>query len=151
MTNHLHALEVVDASLCHLKYITFAIFRKNIQLLTDEKLRGHFTNMCTLIGLVFLQECQVAGYDSGYFKAGDRRLVQGAIALLLKRIRPQAIPLIELANIPDHTLTSAIGNSYGDIYETHFEWAKTSRLNDQQDNIPAEFHQHLGPILQGKL
>ena len=43
--------------------------------------------------------------------------------MLLKKIRPQAIPLIELACITDHTITSAIGNSYGDIYETYLEWA----------------------------
>ena len=45
VTNHLHALEVVEASLCHLKYITFVIFRKNLQLLQDDNLRGHFTNL----------------------------------------------------------------------------------------------------------
>lgn len=149
--NHRHALEVVEAALCHLKYVTFVVFRRSLQLLTDEKLRGHFTNMCSLVGLVFLQECLAAGYDSGYFKTGDRRLVQGAITLLLKRLRPQAIPLAELMDLPDHTLTSAIGNSYGDIYETQFEWAKNSKLNDGKDNIPAHFHTYLGPILQGKL
>ena len=70
---------------------------------------------------------------------------------MLKKIRPQAIPLVELGCISDHTITSAIGNSHGDIYETYFEWAKTSRLNDQKDNIPAHFHEYMGPILQGKL
>ena len=78
-------------------------------------------------------------------------MIQKAIAILLKKIRPQAIPLIELARISDHTITSAIGNSYGDIYETYLEWAKTSKLNDQKDNIPKHFHEYMGPILQGKL
>ena len=109
------------------------------------------TNLCCLIGLVFLQEIQGFGYDCGYFKKGDRKLIQGAITLLLKRIRPQAVPLVELSNISDHILTSAIGNSYGDIYETHFEWAKNSKLNVGEDNIPPGFHEHMGPILQGKL
>jgi hypothetical protein len=27
---------------------------------------------------------------------------------------------------------SAIGNSYGDIYTTHLEWAADSRLNDEK-------------------
>lgn len=75
ITNHLYALQIVEASLCHLKYITFMIFRKNINLLPDQNLRGHVTNLCSLVGLTFLQECMAAGYDSGYFKGGDRKLI----------------------------------------------------------------------------
>ena len=78
-------------------------------------------------------------------------MIQKAIALLLKKIRPQAIPLIELACISDHSITSAIGNSYGDIYETFLEWSQTSRLNDQKDNIPEDFEKYMLPILQAKL
>jgi hypothetical protein len=73
------------------------------------------------------------------------------IDLLLTRIRPQAIPLIELFSHSDNTLTSAIGNSYGDVYEQHLEWAMNSRLNDGKDNIPKDFQKYIGPILQGKL
>ena len=52
-----------------------------------------------------------------------------ALKLLLERIRPQIIPLIESFELPDSVLVSAIGNSYGDIYETHLKWAQESRLN----------------------
>jgi hypothetical protein len=53
--------------------------------------------------------------------------------------------------ITDNMLMSAIGNSYGDIYETHLEWAKTSRLNDDKGSIPLGFKEYIMPILQGKL
>jgi hypothetical protein len=46
---------------------------------------------------------------------------------------------------------SAIGNSYGDIYETHLEWAKNSRLNDNKGSIPDGYMENIMPILQGKL
>ena len=46
-----------------------------------------------------------------------------AIKILLNRIRPQVIPLVELWGYHDTELVSAIGNSYGDIYETHLKWA----------------------------
>ena len=46
------------------------------------------------------------------------------------------IPLIEIIDIPDSIIVSAIGNSYGDIYETHLEWAKDSKLNKTKGNIP---------------
>lgn len=40
------------------------------------------------------------------------------------------VPLTEVAHSSDEFNPSSIGNSYGDIYETQFEWARTSRLNN---------------------
>ena len=61
------------------------------------------------------------------------------------------IPLVEMNNFSDNYLMSAIGNSYGDIYETHLEWAKDSRMNKTEGNIPAGFHELIMPMLKGKL
>ena len=52
-----------------------------------------------------------------------------AVKLVNKEIRPQAISIMESNDYPDGMLQSAIGNSYGDIYETHLQWAKENRLN----------------------
>jgi len=59
-----------------------------------------------------------------------------AIKILLEKLRPQMIPLVEQFDMSDNFLMSAIGNSYGDIYETHLEWAKDSRMNKTPGNIP---------------
>jgi len=42
---------------------------------------------------------------------------------LNKEIRPAVLNIIEGFDFPDDALVSAIGNSYGDIYETHLKWA----------------------------
>jgi hypothetical protein len=70
---------------------------------------------------------------------------------MLTRIRPQFIPLCELYPSTDNALMSAIGNSYGDIYETHLEWAQNSRLNQRKGAIQDGFMEHMMPILKGKL
>lgn len=69
------------------------------------------------------------------------------------RIRPQAINIIESLQIDDNQLVSAIGNSYGDIYETHLEWAKDSKLNHTElgDAIPDGYMEYIMPILKGKM
>jgi hypothetical protein len=36
---------------------------------------------------------------------------------ILAQVRPQVIPLVEALGVPDSYIVSAIGNSYGDIYE----------------------------------
>jgi len=115
--NHLHGNEIVNSSECHLKYLMIAIAVKNVSIIKEDPLRAHFYSMMTLTGLMFLQECKAYGYDCGYFKKGDNKLMQEAINLMLKKIRPYAIPLIEVNGLSDHMLQSACGNSYGDIYE----------------------------------
>jgi hypothetical protein len=104
-----------------------------------------------MMGLNWLQEYTIFGYDTGYFQKGTQVLMNEAIKILLNRIRPQVIPLVELWGYHDSELVSAIGNSYGDIYETHLKWAQESRLNDNKGSIPDGYMEYIMPILQGKL
>jgi len=115
------------------------------------KLLEHSENIRILYGLYQLQKDQTGLYESGYFSTGSMAMVDAAIKLVLARIRPQIVPLAEVVPHPDQLLMSAIGNSYGDIYETHLEWAMTSRLNDDKGSIPYGYMEYIMPILQGKL
>ena len=74
-----------------------------------------------------------------------------AIKLLLAELRPQIVSLVESIGFPDEFLTSAIGNSYGDIYETHLNWAQNSRLNQTEDAIPDGYLKYITPILNAKM
>ena len=81
-------------------------------------------------------------------------MLDDALKLLLTRLRPQIVNLAEtnlFLMCNDNMLMSAIGNSYGDIYETHFEWAKNSRMNRTKDAIPNGYKEFILPILQGKI
>ena len=73
--------------------------------------------------------------------------------MLNERIRPQAISIIEALGVADSKLQSAIGNSFGDIYETHLEWAKDSRLNKTKngDAIPDGYLEYITPLFNAKL
>jgi hypothetical protein len=48
---------------------------------------------------------------------------------------------------------SAIGNKYGDIYETHLEWAKGSIMNktEKGDAIPDGYMEYIMPMLKAKM
>jgi hypothetical protein len=61
--------------------------------------------------------------------------------------------LLEAVGLSDNVLCSAIGNSYGDIFETHVEWAKNSRLNKTKDGdaIPDGYIEYIMPVLKAKL
>ena len=107
-----------------------------------------------LYGLNHLHANSNACYQCGYFADGPfSELILEAIKAINKEMRPQVISILESAEIPDEFLSSAIGNSYGDIYETHLEWAKNSRLNNTKlgDAIPDGYMENIMPILKGKM
>lgn len=78
-TNYLFANEIINAALCHMKYVQFRFFLDGLEQITDEKLRVHLKNLCALNGLCHIQECMTAGYDAGWLQKGDNGLIQDAI------------------------------------------------------------------------
>ena len=88
-----------------------------------------------LNGLCQLMADSVACYESGYFDKNSKSHVLNAVKQINKDLRPSIINIIETVNIPDIVLQSAIGNSYGDIYEQHLEWDNGSSLNKNPHNI----------------
>ena len=154
--NNICALDIVKASVENIRFVTFQIFKKKIE--SDSELqcpmsKKVLTDLCLLYGLNYLNNDYSSCFETGFFnnkKPFDRFIIE-AIKTLLLRIRPQAIPIIESLQFPDESIMSAIGNSYGDIYETHLEWAKNSRMNQTKDAIPNGFMEYMMPILKGKM
>ena len=112
--------------------------------------------MCKLFGLDLLYKNHTACYESGYFSTTDlpySDLILEAIKVLNRQFRPAAVNTMEAIAVDDMYLQSAIGNSYGDIYETHLEWAKNSQLNNTKlgDAIPDGYMEYMMPVLKGKM
>ena len=71
-----------------------------------------------------LQNDMLSCFECGYFGGQNpKEQILLAIKHLLREIRPYALSLIEAIGLRDEQLMSAIGNSYGDIYEKHLELA----------------------------
>jgi hypothetical protein len=143
--NSQYAIEMVDLGQSHIRYITFHFYRIRVEngSIKCFNLNKALTYLCALFGLNVLNNDAKAVTQSGYF-TNERpffNFILDAIKILLKNIRPQALNIVESLNIPDFFLQSAIGNSYGDIYETHLEWARDSNMNKSKlgDAIPEGF------------
>ena len=127
--------------------------------MTCNNLRNHLKNICLLHGLNLLHNECLPCYESGYFRSTGKREISYSehiletIKVLNARIRPYIIPLMEECfRIRDNHIVSAVGNSYGDIYEQHLEWAVNSRMNKKNDeNILEGYLELMQPILKGKL
>jgi acyl-CoA oxidase len=118
--NSVFAVDIVSMAHTHITYLMFSAFKQGIEkqeFVTCTKAKGHLSNLAKLFGLYELTKDSIPLYECGFFKAGTASLIQEALKIVLKDLRPHMIPLVESFGIPDSMLVSAIGNSYGDIYE----------------------------------
>ena len=156
--NSVAALDIVQVSQQHIRLVTYTIFKEKLTTPGGVKcanLKAILRRMCLLNGLWQLNMDCKACYESGYFQAGVEysSLILEGIKQLCREIRPDALKIVECYELDDNILQSAIGNSYGDIYETHLRWAKESRLNKTKlgDAIPDGWMETMQPLLNGKL
>ena len=151
--NQIFGGDMVKMSQIHIKLMSLTFSMIRMATAKCPKFKQHLANMANILCLTYIQEYATVGFESGYFAKGHIRMMDQAIKNLLQKVRPQLIPMIEVGNevYSDNTLCSAIGNSYGDIYETHLEWAKDSRLNHTKGGIQKGWEEHIMPILRGKM
>ena len=158
--NSVYALDIVKLANAHIRYVAFWFFKNKIKdksVIKCANNEKNLSNLCMLYGLNQLYQDTTSQFESGYFTSrADTNLSEMIVEAIKKinlELRPEAISIIESLRFPDSYLSSAIGNSYGDIYETHLKWAKESRLNKTKagDAIPDGFFEHIMPILKAKL
>jgi hypothetical protein len=117
----LFAVDIVSMTHAHIIYVLFKIFRGSVEDPATFKcpnLRGHMLDLVRIMALHELTtQDSSSNYEAGYFAMGTAPILLEAQKKLLSKIRPQMISLIEGWQFPDSMLVSAIGNSYGDIYE----------------------------------
>lgn len=129
----------------HLVLTTFVFFRKGIEeSKLEENARKHLTTLCKIFATEDLHRDCVALYQCGYFQKTQSAKLLEFLKAQIKEIRPFIIPLVEAFAHHDHSLNSAIGNSYGDIYESQLDCARNSLLNKVEIKGMKEF---LSPLL----
>jgi Acyl-CoA oxidase len=138
-------------SLYHLQYYTIWSAKRFLLEKAGVKcpnLLAHLKKLVVHFALQELAKDSAVLYDCGYFTSGRGAEIQDSIKRLTDELRPQFIPLVEAFDIPDYVLNSAIGNSYGDIYEEYMNQAKNSRLNrDGQDVVPDYLKRTMFPAI----
>lgn len=107
--------------------------------------------MISIYGLNELNKDCGQLYDCGYFHgAFGKDQLMSLLKSKIAEVRPQAINLIESIDVPDSTLNSVIGNSHGDIYETYFNNARMSRLNQNKEENTKKFLAKFGDVILSK-
>ncbi|XP_011207579.2 probable peroxisomal acyl-coenzyme A oxidase 1 [Bactrocera dorsalis] len=79
----------------------------------------------------------------------DLRTLQTRLETALKKLRPDAVAIVDGFDYHDRLLSSTLGSYAGNVYESLFELAKQSPLNQQP--VPKSFHTILKPFLKSNL
>ena len=155
--NSLYSQDIVEMANAHIRYISYFYFMKKVTSgdVKCKNLKGILRDLCMLYGLSnLIKDCKSC-YESGYFEPGVAYsdMILEAMKQINRTVRPHALNIMESFKMNDHDLCSAIGNSYGDIYEEHFRLAKESRMNHTKagDAIPDGYIEHVMPILNAKM
>lgn len=64
-------------------------------------------------------------------------MARDQLYLLLKQVRPEAVPLVDAFDFSDPMLNSALGRYDGDVYNHLYQWAQRAPRNKQQVGIRA--------------
>jgi hypothetical protein len=118
--NTIFAMDIINMAHSHMMYVTFKLFREKFEKTEPFKCPNVTANMILLAKLYGLWEIlqdSAALYETGFFGYGTAPHVLEAAKKIMVLLRPQMIPLVESFGYADSQLVSAIGNSYGDIYE----------------------------------
>ncbi|XP_019847959.2 probable peroxisomal acyl-coenzyme A oxidase 1 [Bactrocera dorsalis] len=80
---------------------------------------------------------------------GDVSKLELRLAECLKRLRPNAVALVDSFDVHDRVLDSALGAADGRVYERIFESVKKNPMNKEPVN--KTFHQYLKPFMKANL
>jgi len=106
----------------HLLYVSFYTFRQKIDKTkwVDQKIPALLRLLAKVFALKQLLLDSAVCYETGFFGSGSSELLTESMNKSLQELRPHMVPLTEMNSTSEMNMSylSAIGNEYGDIYET---------------------------------
>uniref|UniRef100_A0A7S2RBW8 Acyl-coenzyme A oxidase n=1 Tax=Mucochytrium quahogii TaxID=96639 RepID=A0A7S2RBW8_9STRA len=135
------AVDLVRCSRVHCHYTLLSNFVSEVSQIQDPKVKSIMTSVCQTYALINIVE----DLGSFQFTALQKRSIRQAVYGLLPVIRNDAVALVDSFEFSDNILNSAIGRWDGRVYESLYNAARLSPLNEQ-DPFPG-YTEHLRPIL----
>ncbi|RCI06450.1 hypothetical protein CU098_005985 [Rhizopus stolonifer] len=81
----------------------------------------------------------------GYLSPEQALMIKQYMVVMLKKIRPNAVALVDAFGFPDYLLNSALGESEGHVYERLTQMAEKEPLNAHR--VAEGYHQFIRPLI----
>lgn len=104
----------------------FNRFADGVRRVEDPNLKPVLMDLCMLYGLYTIEENAGAFLQYEYFTPKQIEYVRAQTNVYCKRVRDQAIPVIDSFNLSDYMINSPLGRADGNVYVHYFEQVKRS-------------------------
>lgn len=125
-------------AVAHSQYVIYKNFMDSVQGIESHRHLAPATirvlrDLLSLFALTYLEK-EVADFlESGYVNAKQLKLLREQQRAVLKKVRVNAVGLVDAFGFLDYELNSAIGRSDGDVYRGLLEMAQGSPLNRTEE------------------
>eukprot|EP01117_Protostelium_nocturnum_P000974 TRINITY_DN112_c0_g1_i1.p1 TRINITY_DN112_c0_g1~~TRINITY_DN112_c0_g1_i1.p1 ORF type:complete len:726 (-),score=301.95 TRINITY_DN112_c0_g1_i1:181-2358(-) len=110
----------------HCDYFVVYCFANAISAITDPKIQSVLRNLANLHTFVTMEKYFGYLLEDGFLTGEQTQLIRSQIRVLLRAIRPDAIPLVDAFNFPDFILNSPLGRYDGEVYKNYFDKVKNA-------------------------
>lgn len=138
-------LDLVEAARSFVYVYTFKTFMERISTAKDS-VKPVLTALCCLYGADKLIRYPQGLYESGYMSSDQFKMLKVAKASLLKKIRPDAVGLVDAFVIGDNSLNSALGLYDGNVYDTLWDWVNTKYSVNGNPEIKKIYMEYIKPM-----
>ena len=104
-------------------------------------------DLARLFGLYWMERELGDFFEDGYVTQKQAKWVRAGVLSLLRKIRPDAVPLVDAFDYSDFILKSALGRFDGNVYPAIMEASKKDPLN--KDEIGPGYEEHLKRLIVG--
>eukprot|EP01007_Sphenomonas_quadrangularis_P003912 NODE_875_length_1117_cov_145.582397_g713_i0.p1 GENE.NODE_875_length_1117_cov_145.582397_g713_i0~~NODE_875_length_1117_cov_145.582397_g713_i0.p1 ORF type:complete len:343 (-),score=106.77 NODE_875_length_1117_cov_145.582397_g713_i0:88-1089(-) len=128
IANHLPLIRAAEA---HCLLLVLTAFEGTVLRFPDQKAQRVLHRLCAFFALHRIRSIAVGDWPDGYFSAQQLSSIDATLDSLAAELRPDAVALVDAFGYTDRDLRgSCIGRNDGRVYESLFEWAKRSPLNE---------------------
>jgi acyl-CoA oxidase len=99
---------LLKLALAHVERVLLEQFAAALEACEDEALREVLTDVCDLFALARLEADRGWYLSQGYVEAGKSKAIRNLVNDLCRKLRPQAVPLVDAFAIPDEVLAAPI-------------------------------------------
>jgi len=120
--------ELLECARAHTHIIMLQYFVTTIYSTTDHNIKAILSQLCSLFVLQHMDTYTTARMlELGILQVEHTRTIRTKVLGLCKKLRPEAIGLVDAFNHPDCVITSPLGRYDGNIYQHYFNAVKSSR------------------------
>ncbi|CAJ0935437.1 unnamed protein product, partial [Mesorhabditis belari] len=139
------SVEWAKAARMHVKLYLIKNFFNKVAEAVDSSIRHPLHELAMLYALDLIAAAGHEFLRNGFMIDSQLDSVRDGIYVLLEKLRPNCVALVDAFDLSDRELHSVLGRRDGNVYEHLIKWAQQSQLN-QKEVLPT-FDKYFKPMM----